>query len=188
MNTNRIPCGQPSDAAGGTRRSGRRPGPLAQLAPERNAVADAPSGPSLAEDLGRSPMSWPERRGRRTVRPKPVREAWSTGAEVAGAPWQTRRPPPAGGGACADSSPWARTTYRSRGRSASRETVSGTILPATTTVERLCADALVDAERRTEARVAERVPPSRQAGGAPDAPRLARPWTEYGRFTERASS
>ena len=24
----------------------------------------------------------------------PVRETWSTGAEVAGAPWQTRRPPP----------------------------------------------------------------------------------------------
>ena len=34
--------------------------------------------------------------GFRTVRPQPVREAWSTGAEVAGAPWQTRRPPPAG--------------------------------------------------------------------------------------------
>ena len=31
--------------------------------------------------------------GRRTVRPQPVREAWSTGAEVAGAPWQTHRPP-----------------------------------------------------------------------------------------------
>ena len=34
-----------------------------------------------------------------------------------------------------------------------------TILPATTTTERLCADALVDAERRIEARIAERVPP-----------------------------
>ena len=34
-----------------------------------------------------------------------------------------------------------------------------TILPATTTIERLCADALVDAERRIEARIAERVPP-----------------------------
>ena len=34
-----------------------------------------------------------------------------------------------------------------------------TILPATTTTERICADALVDAERRTEARIAERVPP-----------------------------
>ena len=33
-----------------------------------------------------------------------------------------------------------------------------TILPATTTIERLCADALVDAERRIEARIAERVP------------------------------
>ena len=32
--------------------------------------------------------------GFRTVRPQPVREAWSTGADVAGAPWQTRRPPP----------------------------------------------------------------------------------------------
>ena len=28
------------------------------------------------------------------VRPQSVREAWSTGAEVAGAPWQTHRPPP----------------------------------------------------------------------------------------------
>ena len=35
-----------------------------------------------------------------------------------------------------------------------------TILPATTTIERLCADALVDAERRIEARIAERVPPA----------------------------
>ena len=34
-----------------------------------------------------------------------------------------------------------------------------TILPATTTIERLCADALVDVERRIEARIAERVPP-----------------------------
>ena len=34
-----------------------------------------------------------------------------------------------------------------------------TILPATTTIERLCADALVAAERRIEARIAERVPP-----------------------------
>ena len=31
-------------------------------------------------------------RGGRTVRPVPVREAWSTGAEVAAAPGQTRRP------------------------------------------------------------------------------------------------
>ena len=34
-----------------------------------------------------------------------------------------------------------------------------TILPVTTTIERLCADALVEAERRIEARIAERVPP-----------------------------
>ena len=34
-----------------------------------------------------------------------------------------------------------------------------TILPATTTIERLCAAALVEAERRIEARIAERVPP-----------------------------
>ena len=33
-----------------------------------------------------------------------------------------------------------------------------TILPATTTIERLCADALVDAERRIEARITERIP------------------------------
>ena len=34
-----------------------------------------------------------------------------------------------------------------------------TILPTMTTIERLCADALVDAERRIEVRIAERVPP-----------------------------
>ena len=44
--------------------------------------------------------------GRRTVRPQPVREAWSTGAEVAGAPWQTRRPPPPPAGAL----PWSRSS------------------------------------------------------------------------------
>ena len=38
-----------------------------------------------------------------------------------------------------------------------------TILPATTTIERICADALVDAERRIEARIAERVPPGSPA-------------------------
>ena len=39
-----------------------------------------------------------------------------------------------------------------------------TILPTTTTIERLCADALVDAERRIEARIAERVPPGLRWG------------------------
>ena len=34
-----------------------------------------------------------------------------------------------------------------------------TILPTTTMIERLCADALVDAERQIEAHIAERVPP-----------------------------
>ena len=37
------------------------------------------------------PAPWPPSHGGRTVHP--VRQAWSTGAEVAGAPWQTRRPP-----------------------------------------------------------------------------------------------
>ena len=40
----------------------------------------------------RSPAPVPDG-GRRTVRPQRVREAWSTGAEAAGAPWQPRRPP-----------------------------------------------------------------------------------------------
>ena len=31
---------------------------------------------------------------RRHPRPAPSERPWSTGAEVAGAPWQTRRPPP----------------------------------------------------------------------------------------------
>ena len=45
--------------------------------------------------LASSPSSRaPFRAVGRTVRPQPAREAWSTGAEVAGAPWQTRRPPP----------------------------------------------------------------------------------------------
>ena len=39
-----------------------------------------------------------------------------------------------------------------------------TILPATTTTERICADALVDAERRVEALIAERVPPGLRRG------------------------
>ena len=39
-----------------------------------------------------------------------------------------------------------------------------TILPTTTTIERLCADALVDAERRIETRIAERVPPGLRRG------------------------
>ena len=39
-----------------------------------------------------------------------------------------------------------------------------TTLPTTTTIERLCADALVDAERRIEARIAERVPPGLRRG------------------------
>ena len=37
---------------------------------------------------------------------------------------------------------------------------SQTILPALSTIERLCADALVDAERRIEARIADRLSPS----------------------------
>ena len=39
-----------------------------------SAVADAPSAPGL-EDLGRSPRSWPERRGRRAVCPQPAQPA-----------------------------------------------------------------------------------------------------------------
>ena len=39
-----------------------------------------------------------------------------------------------------------------------------TILPATTMTERICADALVDAERRIEASIAERVPPELRRG------------------------
>ena len=55
----------------------------------------APSVAPPAERLeGTHARPSPARRGRHTVRPQPVREAWSTGAEVAGAPWQTRRSPP----------------------------------------------------------------------------------------------
>ena len=46
--------------------------------------------PASPRTIDRSPRSWPARRGGRTVRPPLAREAWSTGAEVAGAPWQTR--------------------------------------------------------------------------------------------------
>ena len=57
---------------------------------------------SAADDVAACGSVWrtsaPEARrwrGRRAVRPQLAREAWSTGAEVAGAPWQTRRTPPA---------------------------------------------------------------------------------------------
>ena len=44
--------------------------PVSIAGRRRAAMADAPSAPGLAEDLGRSPRSWPERRGRRAVRPQ----------------------------------------------------------------------------------------------------------------------
>ena len=72
--------------------------------------------PTLAESAGRAvnalmrfPLGtprrqrWDQRRRPHLCGPRPglphrppqlAREAWSTGAEVAGAPWQTRRPPP----------------------------------------------------------------------------------------------
>ena len=73
-------------------------GPRAARPPSRSGgrIAGAVPGNRETPDLSDPARSWPEHRGRRTVRPQPVREAWSTGAEVAGAPWQTRRPPPAG--------------------------------------------------------------------------------------------
>ena len=65
--------------------------------PQRSERRAAPAAGTAAARLTRA-LVWraPARRDRgfRTVRPQPVREAWSTGAEVAGAPWQTRRPPP----------------------------------------------------------------------------------------------
>ena len=51
---------------------------------------------------------------------------------------------------------WCAGSSRSRRRTRA-------ILPATTTIEPLCADALVDAERRIEARIAEWVPPGESA-------------------------
>ena len=54
--------------------------------------ARRPSGRPAARQLAIEPR--PFRAVGGTVRPQPAREAWSTGAEVAGAPWQTRRPPP----------------------------------------------------------------------------------------------
>ena len=61
---------------------------LDAVAPRPVALPDAWAGQARTILHGRGGN------GRRTVRPQPVREAWSTGAEVAGAPWQTRRPPP----------------------------------------------------------------------------------------------
>ena len=54
----------------------------------------SPKSPSSGTTPHRLLWPWPPCHGSRTVRPQSVREAWSTGAEVAGAPWQTRRPPP----------------------------------------------------------------------------------------------
>ena len=61
-----------------------QPWPLAHVALARHPV------PRRRPAGGRGPPGqWQPHRP-----PQPVRETWSTGAEVAGAPWQTRRPPP----------------------------------------------------------------------------------------------
>ena len=71
--------------------SGRRASPRAF--PRWRSPARRRSRPSIVRLWPIDPCSIGG--GGRTVRPPPVREAWSTGAEVAGASWQTRRPPPA---------------------------------------------------------------------------------------------
>ena len=74
-------------------------GPRAARPPSRSGgrIAGAVPGNRETPDLSDPARSWPEHRGRRTVRPQPVREAWSTGAEVAEAPgWQARRRPSEG--------------------------------------------------------------------------------------------
>ena len=66
----------------------------ATLALERSASSRR-SAEALDETAGWSAAGRSRRvGGGRAVRPQLAREAWSTGAEVAGAPWQTRRPPP----------------------------------------------------------------------------------------------
>ena len=96
--------------------------------------------------------------GRRTVRPQPVREAWSTGAEVAGAPWQTRRPPPPPAGAL----PWSRSSASVGGEGCILE---GDILGLATAA----------ATARTAARVASSSGrPSSQASRRRSAPVYAR--------------
>ena len=78
----------PQDTARPPRTAGqaRRPSGATGRSPARPRAAPVPRR--------RLPRPWPAYRGSRTVRPQPVGEAWSTGAEVAGVPWLSRRPPP----------------------------------------------------------------------------------------------
>ena len=77
-----------------TTRSAARPRAWPSGSPRRPAASTA--GGTRADVRGDAAASGgrgPSCHGSRTVRPPLAREAWSTGEEVAGAPWQTRRPP-----------------------------------------------------------------------------------------------
>ena len=89
-----VPCGSSSIHCGAIRmpaspgRIRTEPGKTSQH-PQRSERRAAPAAGTAAARLTRA-LVWrapaSRDRGFRTVRPQPVREAWSTGAEVAGAP------------------------------------------------------------------------------------------------------
>ena len=87
------PRAWPSDNSDGRPRS--TPGSTSR--PTTASASPGRSSRPPSSGTGSAPP--PPARGRRRmadapVRPPLAREAWSTGAEVAGAPWQTHRPPP----------------------------------------------------------------------------------------------
>ena len=88
----------PADSCPGSQPSMDAPwGVCAEERPyrERQASLARPFAPSDRRlRLGAEVVRWSRLGDRRNIRPACSREAWSTGAEVAGAPWQTRRPPP----------------------------------------------------------------------------------------------
>ena len=85
-----------------------------------------------------------------------------------GRPWNNCRPAPGPSRAVRRMSSATGSAKKRNGRGRTRTWCAGSSMNAvarerscrpTPTIERLCADALVDAERRIEARIAERVPP-----------------------------
>ena len=95
----RVPLA--GEAAPEARRGHRRREPpvVGQASRSQNAQSPAHDVSGAMGGAGHRACGFPDAcgpwcYGRRAVRPQLAREAWSTGAEVAGAPWQTRRPPP----------------------------------------------------------------------------------------------
>ena len=104
LSANEVPEVERKGPRGGRSRGAsgvaRTPGPTWVGHPAGAALESAPERAVAARRFRFRVAARPAAVARRPMgaapsAPKPVREAWSRGADVAGAPWQTRRPPPA---------------------------------------------------------------------------------------------